>query len=495
MDILETTMRELGGYLPRIVGAVVVLVLGWILAWAISAVVSGGLRRINLDEHMERGIGGSYRTEFWITRGVFWLIMLLVVIAFFSVLKLLPVSESLRGVLDKVLAFLPRLLAAVILFLVALAIASALKFVVIKTLQMARFDERVGYKAAAGIEEYKILPSKALAGSVYWLIFLLFLPSIFSALAMEGTLRPVEEMVAKIVAFLSNIFAAALILFVGWLLARILYQLVTNILETAGIGRFTEKVGLSQVMKSFSLSKLLGLVVYILVLIPIVIAALNAIQLEGVTRPASMMLEKILSAVPVIFAAIVVVAIAYVVGRLLGRLAANLLETVNFNALPAKLGLGNATAEAGWTPSEIVGYLIVVAVVLFALVSAFNLLGFGGMAQLISDLLLFLGHILVGLVIFGFGLYFAALAANIISSRQITQAQLLAAVARIAILLLAGAMALRQMGLANEIINIAFGLLLGAVAVAAAIAFGVGGRDMAAHKLDEWAKPTEPKRH
>jgi hypothetical protein len=190
----------------------------------------------------------------------------------------------------------------------------------------------------------------------------------------------------------------------------------------------------------------------------------------------------------------VVVAIAYVVGRLLGRLAANLLEAVNFNVLPAKLGLGNTTAEAGWTPSEIVGYLIVVAVVLFALVSAFNLLGFGSMAQLISDLLLFLGHILVGLVIFGFGLYFAALAANIISSRQITQAQLLAAVARIAILLLAGAMALRQMGLANEIINIAFGLLFGAVAVAAAIAFGVGGRDMAAHKLDEWAKPGEPKR-
>jgi len=207
-----------------------------------------------------------------------------------------------------------------------------------------------------------------------------------------------------------------------------------------------------------------------------------------------MMLEKILSAFPVIFAAIVVVAIAYVVGRLLGRLAANLLETVNFNALPAKLGLGNATAETGWTPSEIVGYLIVVAVVLFALVSAFNLLGFGSMAQLISDLLLFLGHILVGLVIFGFGLYFAALVANIISSRQITQAQLLAAVARIAILLLAGAMALRQMGLANEIINIAFGLLFGAVAVAAAIAFGIGGRDMAARKLDEWAKSTEPKR-
>ena len=47
-------------------------------------------------------------------------------------------------------------------------------------------------------------------------------------------------------------------------------------------------------------------------------------------------------------------------------------------------------------------------------------------------------------------------------------------------------MALRQMGLANEIINLAFGLLLGAIAVAVALAFGLGGREIAARTLTEW---------
>jgi uncharacterized membrane protein len=47
-------------------------------------------------------------------------------------------------------------------------------------------------------------------------------------------------------------------------------------------------------------------------------------------------------------------------------------------------------------------------------------------------------------------------------------------------------MALQQMGLADEIISLAFGLLFGAIAVAAAIAFGLGGRDIAARQLDEW---------
>src|SRR3954469_1668943 len=63
---------------------------------------------------------------------------------------------------------------------------------------------------------------------------------------------------------------------------------------------------------------------------------------------------------------------------------------------------------------------------------------------------------------------------------------LLALVTRVAILLLAGAMALRQMGIANEIVNLAFGLLLGAVAVASAIAFGFGGREVAGRELEHW---------
>jgi hypothetical protein len=111
----------------------------------------------------------------------------------------------------------------------------------------------------------------------------------------------------------------------------------------------------------------------------------------------------------------------------------------------------------------------------------------------------------MGLVIFAVGLYLANLAAKVIQSRDGNQAKLLSAVARIAILLLAGAMALRQMGLANEmalrqmglaneIISLAFGLILGAAAIAVAIAFGIGGRDLAARKLDEWTKSIESKK-
>jgi hypothetical protein len=94
--------------------------------------------------------------------------------------------------------------------------------------------------------------------------------------------------------------------------------------------------------------------------------------------------------------------------------------------------------------------------------------------------------VILGLIIFAFGLYLANLAASTIQATAAAQSDFLAWAARIGILVLAGAMALRQMGLANEIVNLAFALVLGAIAVAAALAFGLGGRDIAARQLEDW---------
>jgi hypothetical protein len=80
-----------------------------------------------------------------------------------------------------------------------------------------------------------------------------------------------------------------------------------------------------------------------------------------------------------------------------------------------------------------------------------------------------------------------------VQASGVAQSGLLAVAARVSILVLAGAMALRQMGLANEIINLAFGLLLGAIAVAMALAFGLGGRELAARELEEWRQSVKSK--
>src|SRR5207253_3442512 len=94
------------------------------------------------------------------------------------------------------------------------------------------------------------------------------------------------------------------------------------------------------------------------------------------------------------------------------------------------------------------------------------------------------GHVLLGLLLAAIGLYLARLAATTVRGSGMANAGTMAEVARWAILVLVGAMALREMGLAPEIINLAFGLLLGSAAVAGAIAFGVGGRHVAGRELE-----------
>ena len=330
--------------------------------------------------------------------------------------------------------------------------------------------------------------TKTASEAVYWLTFLLFLPAILDALAVPGLLAPVQDMLTAILGFLPNLFAAAIIFAVGWFVARIVQRIVSNLLAAVGTDRLSEKVGMASVLGQTGLSGLIGLVVYILILIPVLVAALNALQIEAVTQPASQMLNTILGALPGIFAAVLVIGIAYVVARIVAGLVTNLLRGVGFDKLPSLLGLGTEPAKGQRTLSDFAGTVTLIAIVLVAIMQALPMLGFDIAAGMMSQFLIFAGHVFLGLVIFGIGLYLAKFVAEGIHASGMAQANVLAPIARIAILVLAGAMGLREMGLAEEIVNLAFGLALGAIAVAVAIAFGIGSRDVAKHAVENFVE-------
>jgi hypothetical protein len=294
----------------------------------------------------------------------------------------------------------------------------------------------------------------------------------------------VQELLNKFLGFLPNIIAAGLIAVIGWFVATIVRRLITNLLSAIGTDRLGERFGLP-----ISLSGAIGIIVYVLILIPVIVAALNALALDAITQPVSNMLNLILSAMPNIFAAAVVLIVSYLLGRLVAGLITNLLTGVGFNAVMSWIGLGDGeVAEGKRTPSEIVGTLVLIGIMIFAIFEASSLLGFALLSDLLSNFAVFAGHIALGLFILGIGLCLANLVVKAIHASGTAQAHLLGVVARVAIIGLLGAIALRQMGIANEIISIAFGLLLGSMAIAAAIAFGIGGRDIAARKLEEWSE-------
>jgi hypothetical protein len=455
-----------------------------------AAIVRGALRRTTLDNRLATWVVGEkaaqkVEVERWVSKGVLYLLMLFVLVGFFQVLNLTLITTPLNQLQTQLAQYAPRILGAAALLFLAWVIASVLKRLVSRGLAPAKIDERLGEQAGLPGEERPGL-SATLADAVYWLVFLLFLPAVLGALALQGLLGPVQRLTDQILSYIPHVFAAALILIVVWFVARIVERIVTNLLAAIDTDQLGERVGLGTALGTRRLSGLAGLVVYILILIPVAISSLNALNLDVITRPASDMLGGMLDVVPALLGAALLLTLAFVVGKLVAGLVSALLASVGFNNVLARLGIGKAQADQGPSPSNVIGSLVLAAIMLLASVEGARLFGMDLLADLTAGFLVFAGRLALGLVIFGTGLYLANLAATAIKTSSASQASLLAMVSRVSIVFLAGAVALRHMGLADEIIELAFGLRLGALAVAFALAFGLGAREVAAAEVQKW---------
>ena len=493
-EILDQLREQFAAFGPNLLAGLAVLVLGWIVALIASFLVRKLLGKTSLDNKLAAWIGGPdakkpIPIEDWAGKTVFYVVMLLVLIAFFTTIKLTVITEPLNALIDPLLAYLPRLIGAGVLGVVAWVLATILKKVIAGVLKAMKLDEKLGGPTAEGAKPMAL--SDTFSQIVYWLVFLLFLPSILQALEMQALLEPVTALLNKIFAFLPNLISGVAIVLIGWFVARIVQRLSQSLLAGAGVDRLSEKWGLANSLGKQKLSGVLSLVLYFVILVPVLISALGALQLDAITKPASEMLGKIMGALPNIIGASIVLLFAAVIGKVVSGIASNLLEGFGFNNVPVKLGLAKEPSKGKQTPSTVVGVLLMGFIILFAAVTAADMLEFPSMATLIQDFIGLAGHVLMAVLIFALGLLLAQVVAKGIATGDSRNAQRLAAVARVVILALAGAMALRQTGLADDIVNLAFGLTLGAAAVAFALAFGLGGREMAGRTLEEWRAKTK----
>lgn len=483
-EFFQTFLDQLSGSTLNLLSAFAVLIVGWLIALIVSALFRKLLKRTKLDDRLARWISTDDEPMADASRvggkAVYYLILLFVLVAFFQRLGLTMVTAPINAFLTEVLSFAPRLLGAGLIALAAWIIASILKFVILKTLEATKLEERLMDSAA--MEEERPQVGKSLANAVFWLVFLLFLPAILGALGMTGLVSPVQGMFDSLLAVIPNIIGAGAILLVGWFTARIVREVVTNLLAASGADRFNEQLDLEEQ----NISQLTGTVIHALIMIQVIIAALDTLSIEAISSPAIQMLTVVWDTIPFLFGAVLVLGVSYYIGKWVKQLVSNLLSSAGFDRVLVWLGLGSEPSEGKRTPSDIVGTLVLVGIMLFAAVEAANLLGLTIVSGLISQVIAYAGQVVLAVIIFGGGLYLANLAGSLIKSTGVENANLLSQAARIATIVLATAMALGQLGVATEIVNLAFGLLLGAVAVAIALAFGLGGREIAARKTEKW---------
>ena len=312
-------------------------------------------------------------------------------------------------------------------------------------------------------------------------MILLFVPAILGALQMEGLLDPLKAMVTKTLDMLPNAMGAFVIGAVGWIVATVLRNITTHLSRTAGIDRLGGRAGLNETVKP---SAVLGMLVFVAVFLPSLIAALDALKIEAISKPATDMLGMMLAAVPHIIAAGLILVVTWLVASFASQLLASLLATLGFDTLPERVGLAHAFKTT--SASATVGRVALFFAMLFASVEAAAQLGFKQVSDIVSTFIRFGGDILLGSAILVIGFWLANVAYEAIQRASGPATSGLARIGRFAILALVIAMGLRAMGIADDIVNLAFGLTLGAVAVAVALSFGLGGREAAGKLMEHW---------
>jgi len=474
--LLESMLSTLGENLPGILGAIAILIVGWFVAIVVRIIVRRALRFARLNDGIHATTGSRMDVAGGVAAGAYYVVLLLALIGFFNALQLHLVSGPLQSLVDQVFAYAPKIAAAGVLALVAWVLAMILRKLVVKGLAATSLDEKMS--ADAGMRPI----SETLGNVLYWLVILLFLPGVLGALGMEGLLLPVQGMMDKALGFVPNIVAALVIGLVSWFVARLLRDLVGNLLAAAGADRLGHRLGLQE---QFGLSKLVALVVYIFVLVPGLIAALDTLEIDAISGPATEMLGTFMAAIPNLFSAAIILSVAYFVSVFVANLVTRLLEGMRFDTLPGKLGLQVAFPET-ITPSLLAGKLIVFFAMVFATVEAANRLGFTQVADLVATFLEFGGKVLLGAVIITIGFWIANVAHSALQGLSRAGSAPLAGIVKYGIIGLVLAMGLRAMGIADDIVNLAFGLTLGAIAVACALSFGLGGREAAGRQMEHW---------
>ena len=321
--------------------------------------------------------------------------------------------------------------------------------------------------------------AKPIASLAKAIMTIFVLIAVLQHFGLTGVLDPLKAMVNKFLGVIPNIIGAGVIAYAGWIIAKIVADLTGAALNKVD-QNLLAKTGNSDV----KVSKLGSSFVFVAILLPIIVAALGVLNIPAISGPASEMINKLMSAIPNIIGAGIILGVAYFVAKFVVQMLSGILDGMGIDALPEKMGMQGLFSPT-FTPTRLIGGAIMFFSMLTATTAAVNMLGIDVISTIFAKVLEFGGGILIGSVILIVGYTLSSIAYNKLSE---SSSDGIASIARFAILGLVLAMGLKAMGLADNIVNMAFGFTIGAVAIAAAIAFGLGGQEAAKFVANNWTK-------
>jgi hypothetical protein len=183
--LIDSLQSSLGQNLPSILGAVGILIIGWLVAVIVRAGARRGLGAIKLNARLKESARLNINLESYVAITLFWLIILITLVGVFNAIHLELVSAPFNAFVTQILGYLPRLIGGGLLALVAWVIAVLVRVVVAKTLGLTKLDEKLS--AEAGMR-----PMSEYVGDVlFWLILLPLHPVGCWGVGAAGPARPI----------------------------------------------------------------------------------------------------------------------------------------------------------------------------------------------------------------------------------------------------------------------------------------------------------------
>ncbi|HFI0578903.1 TPA: mechanosensitive ion channel [Streptococcus suis] len=383
------------------------------------------------------------------------------------------------------LSALPGVIRMLVLVIIAFALAGLLRKLTLSGLNKIQFSQKLQEWGVIKPEDNGQSLIKTLGQLVYFLVILFFLPSILSGLNISSTVDPISSMFEKFFAFIPNMTAAGLILFVGTFFCKFIKGLLTGVLERLDIDAWYKKVTGQEKLPfdSKQIISVLSTVVYVLIFIPILTLALETLGITSISQPIVTILNQVIGILPHVLVALVLIAVGSFVAKLIGNLLENLLETAGINNYSKYLF---AKEEANFELSAIITQVVRAIIIVFFFIQAIQVLNLQVFNAVGSALLAYLPSLISAIAI----VILAIIASNLVANflQKVTDSPLVITIVRYLMIVFAVFMALDQLKFAQHIVQSTFTIVLGALAVAFALAFGLGGRDFAARQLEKLEK-------
>ena len=374
-------------------------------------------------------------------------------------------ENQFENIAEQITAYLPNLLGALIVLLVGWLVAKGIRALINKLFKKTNWDERVLGKA-------NIKNTNVFVGNlVYYIIMILVILIVLEILGVHQVLDPLKNMVNEFLLFIPNLIGAILIGVIGYLLAKFVSKLVN--IGGSLLDRIVDRTSFKDTEK---IVNVVQKVVFIVIFVPFLIQAFNALQLEALSEPANAILYDFTDMLAQIFVAAAIIIVFVWGGKYLASFLKDLFSSMQLDRFGEKINIHNMIG-ANQSLSGLLANILYFFLVFFGIITAVEILGLDRLTDILNEILEITGQILFGLVILALGNYISTIIYDTMTKSQ--NNKFIASIIRVASMALFIAIALRTMGIANEIVELAFGLILGAIAVAVALSYGLGGREAA----------------